>query len=137
MPELDLSVVVDRIIDNALAVLQHPKSFEVLTQMGMEVVKSWRDKREFPIVHQGQTVDDMEAALRRFLGKLRNEQFYPIQLVNTKRKRPASDSQIWAQFDPKRIDGVPKDIPNFLLRWDPRDAGTIILNLLVSTSRRW
>ena len=137
MPELDLSVVVDRIIDNALAVLQHPKSFEVLTQMGMEAVKSWRDKRKFPIVHQGQTVDDMEAALRRFLGKLRNEQFYPIQLVNTKRKRPASDSQTWAQFDPKRIDGIPKDIPNFLLRWDPRDAGTIILNLLVSTSRRW
>ncbi|KAK4154884.1 hypothetical protein C8A00DRAFT_32329 [Chaetomidium leptoderma] len=104
-----------------------------LTQMGMEAVKSWRDKNEFPIVHQGQTVDDMEAALRRFLGKLRNEQFYPIQLVNTKRKWP-SGGQTWAVFDPKEskdgVDGVPKDIPNFLLRWDPRDAGTILLNLL-------
>ncbi len=139
-PLLDLSDVVDVIIDNALAVLQHPRSVEVLTRMGMEAVKSWKEKA-IPVVHQGRTVDDMETALRRFLGKLHNEQFYPIQLLNTKTKWPNGKGQTWAVFDPKpchnSIDGVPRDIPRFLRRWDPRDAGTIIINLLVSTSWSW
>jgi hypothetical protein len=79
----------------------------------------------------------MEAALRRWLGKLRDEQFYPITLVNTRRKWPEADGQIWAQFDPKEwkdsVNGVPRDIPKFLRRWDARDHGLIHLNLMAST----
>jgi hypothetical protein len=91
---------VNRIIDNALTILQHPKSFKVLTQMGMEAVESWR-KDQKPVIHQGHTVDDMEAALRRYLGKLHDEQFYPIELLNTKRKWPHAGGQIFAQFEPQ------------------------------------
>ncbi|KAK3897178.1 hypothetical protein C8A05DRAFT_39274, partial [Staphylotrichum tortipilum] len=139
----------DRVIDIALRVLRHPKSSAALTEMGMELVKIWTHKR-FPIAHQGRTLEDMNTALRRFLDRLANDQFYPIRLLDTNRGRKGANGISYAQFvqetwvDPGKAkydkNGFSKELEKAVVRWDPRKAGYIkvlLIGIETTAQAKW
>ncbi|KAL1877518.1 hypothetical protein Daus18300_002506 [Diaporthe australafricana] len=120
------AIPVGQAIDLSLRMMESPRSVGIMARVAKRLVDA--SPRDILHITPQSTQEEVESLVKRWLVKLRYEEFFKIQFVDPKKDGDGRPCDYWTQH---RAWGRYADFDNprpELRKWHPHNAGMLVLN---------